>query len=359
MKRVKWVVGCMVALWCGTGLAAWSNLGGGDHGGSNWVIATGTYIASNHYNIGTVTIATGATVSVQAYDGSKYGWVSVNASNITVLGTIDASGAGYRGGNGGTGGNGSSSDDSSGTPGTSGSSGEGSYMGSGGFAGIAGYDAGLGINEIKRWGFSGGSGQAGGYAIASGQGDVSTNESVLMGSGGGGGGGGGSGWRWRDCSDGGGGGGGGNPGGGSISLITSNILVIHGAIITKGLALSRGNGVNGQNGIPSGYGGGGGSRDGSGQSSGGSGANVPGTNCYPGGSGSNGGAGAGGGILLKADAVDTVGGAIDNRGGGNVTTNGGTLKIFYVTLVGGSYTNTGRVYLKQFHLPESGTVFEF
>lgn len=65
------------------------------------------------------------------------------------------------------------------------------------------------------------------------------------------------------------------------------------------------------------------------------------------------------GILLKAETVYMLGANLDNCGGGSSTNNGGSLKIFYVTLQGGSYTNTGRAYLKQLMLPEPGTVFEF
>ncbi|MEI7879749.1 MAG: hypothetical protein WCI95_02630, partial [bacterium] len=86
---------------------AWTDLDGGDHGGSNWVIAGGATIASNHYNLGAVSIASGATVRVKAWDGVKYGGVEINAQTINIQGTLDASGVGYGGGNGGAGGNGS------------------------------------------------------------------------------------------------------------------------------------------------------------------------------------------------------------------------------------------------------------
>ncbi len=359
IKSINGVIGCIAALWCGSSVAAWSNLGGGDHDGANWAITNGTYIASNHYNIGTVTISSGVTAYVKQYASGQYGWIQISASNITILGTLDASGAGYRGGNGGNGGTGSSYDSSSGTSGSIGVGGEGPYAGAGGGAGLAGYDAGLGANEIKRCGFSGGIGLAGGYAVTNGQGDVSTNEVVWMGSGGGGAGGGGSGWRWLSSSDGGGGGGAGNPGGGSISLMASNVVIVHGAIVAKGWTQRCGNGGTGLNGSPSGAGGTGGNRDAAGQSMGGVGANVPNTYCYAGGPGNVGGAGAGGGVLLKGDLIDLQGGNIDNRGGGDLISNGGTLKMFYVDVIGGIFTNVGRVYLKQYHPPECGTVFEF
>ncbi|MEI6564297.1 MAG: hypothetical protein WCO42_08360, partial [bacterium] len=114
--RIKWSVVLAVVLMGGRGFA-WTDLDGGDHGGSNWVIAGGTILASNHYNLGTVTIASGATVRVKAWDGAKYGGVEINAQTIAIQGTLDASGAGYGGGNGGAGGNGTAT---AGTPGGNG-----------------------------------------------------------------------------------------------------------------------------------------------------------------------------------------------------------------------------------------------
>lgn len=51
-----------------------------------------------------------------------------------------------------------------------------------------------------------------------------------------------------------------------------------------------------------------------------------GDNRYGGGGGAGGG-GAGGGILLMAPSV-SISGALDARGGGGATQNGGTIKVF-------------------------------
>jgi hypothetical protein len=354
---IKWTVWMAAVTVCGQSLA-WTDLDGGDHGGSNWTILAGSNIASNHYNLGTVMISSGSTVTVKAWDGSKYGGVSIDAVAIQINGILDASGAGYPGGNGGSGGTGSATLHGSGGPGNNGLVGGGSYGGAAGGLGLGGYDS--AINPaLTRQGALGGAGGAGGYALAGGQGDATTNEAVLMGGGGGGGGGGGAGWNLYGTTSGGGGGGGGNPGGGWVSLVASNTVIVRGSVIAKGRNGVTGNGGTGQTQMTPGGGGGGGLGAGTGSSAGGNGGASVVEQCYPGGHGGAGGAGAGGGILLKADTVDTLGATFDNRGGGNSTTNGGTLKIFYVTLQGGSYTNTGRVYLKELMLPETGTVFEF
>ena len=345
--KVGWSIGVAMVV---TGLNgfAWTDLGGGDHGGSNWVIAGGATIASNHYNIGTVTIATGTTVSIKSYSGGQYGWSQITASNITISGTLDATGAGYVGGYGGSGGNGSSVNSSMGASGTAGAGGTGPFAGVAGALGAAGVANGNGG--------TGGIGGSGGYATNGLQGDMTTNEVLNIGSGGGGGGGGGSGYRYVVSSSGGGGGGAGNAGGGYIMLISSNTITIRGMILACGKA--AGNGQQGQTGAP-GLGAGGGSPWVAGQSQGGSRGEGIANECYPAGHGGNGGSGAGGGILIKAPTVDVRGASIDNRGGGNNVANGGTLKIFYIDYQGGSLTNSGRTYMKQMLMPEAGTVFEF
>lgn len=341
-----------------TQVMAWTDAGGGDHGGSNWVIAGGSSIASNHYNIGLVSIATGATVTVRAWDGSRYGSVEIQAADIRIDGVLDATGVGYGGGNGGNGGFGSTQVGGAGGAGTpAATAGQGPWGGAAGAQGVGGYDS--GNPALTRPGWPGGAGAAGGYLTNGMQGDSTTNETVLIGSGGGGGGGGGAGWNLAGTTSGGGGGGAGNPGGGMVCLTASNAIVIRGTILAKGMAGSRQNGTAGQTQMNPGAGGSLGFANLTGQSLGGNGgASIPGQ-CYPGGAGGNGAPGAGGGILLHAQNVDTVGGILDNRGGGNSVTNGGTLKVFYGTLLGGSYTNTGRAYLMQLLPPEPGTVFEF
>jgi hypothetical protein len=64
-------------------------------------------------------------------------------------------------------------------------------------------------------------------------------------------------------------------------------------------------------------------------------------------------------VLIKAPSVDLTGATIANLGGGNFPANGGSLKVFYNDYQGGTFTNTGRTYLKQMMPPEPGTVFEF
>lgn len=336
---------------------AWTDLGGGDHGGSNWVIAGGATIASNHYNLGIVSIASGATVRVKAWDGLKYGGVEINAQVINILGSLDATGAGYGGGNGGAGGNGSTTINTSGGTGVAGSAGAGNYGGASGAAGVGGYDS--ANPNVTRQGWPGAVGAFGGYAMSGGQGDVTTDESVTMGAGGGGGGGGGAGWNLEGTTSGGSGGGAGNPGGGWIKLIATDSLTIHGTLLSKGLAGSRGNGTQGQTQLNPGLGGAGGNAGIAGSSLGAPCVNSVLGHCYSSGAGGNGGAGAGGGVVLKAPNVDLVGATVDTRGGGNVLTNGGSLKVFYNDYQGGSLTNTGRTYLKQMMPPEPGTVFEF
>ncbi len=351
---LKYGVVCLAVLWCGVSVAAWSNLGGGDHGGTNWVIANGTYIASNHYNVGSVIVATGVTAYVQPYSGGQYGWVQITASNIAIAGTLSASGAGYLGGAGGAGGNGGTADPQNGFPGASGAVGGGTFGGAGGLYGAGGTGG-----PVDWDGHPGASGQLGGYAVLGGQGDTSTNETLLLGSGGGGGGGSGAGWRGLTGSSGGGGGGAGNRGGGYIILCASNSIIVEGAILAKGTSASTGNGGAGVTGGNPGLGGAGGNPGGAGTSSGGAGGTYMLGNYGMGSWGGGGGAGAGGGVLLKSTYLDTRSAVIDNRGGGNSVTNGGTLKVFYIEHQAGSLTNIGRMYLKQMMLPEPGTVFEF
>ncbi len=74
---------------------AWDNLGGGDHAGADWTISSNTTVAGLHTNIGTFTVNTGVTATVQSYDGASYGSFQVSASTIGVVGTITATGKGY------------------------------------------------------------------------------------------------------------------------------------------------------------------------------------------------------------------------------------------------------------------------
>lgn len=76
-----------------------------DHGGADWTptdndaydlngATAGVYIAGVHCNVGTFTVPAGTT-NVYAYDGSKYGLLTVFAKTVTVTGTLSAVGAGY------------------------------------------------------------------------------------------------------------------------------------------------------------------------------------------------------------------------------------------------------------------------
>lgn len=356
IAKVGWSISLAFGLMGLQGLA-WTDLNGGDHGGSNWTIAGGTYIASNHFNIGNVSIVSGAVVRVKGWDGAQYGGVDIIAQTINIYGTLDASGGGYGGGNGGVGGNGTAIAGTPGGPGVRGVAGSGSFGGAGGGGGAGGYES--ANPNVTRQGGQGERGYMGGYFVSGGQGDTSTDEIVAMGSGGGGGGGGGAGWNLEGTSSGGSGGGGGNPGGGRIRLIAANSVIIHGVVLAKGYLGTRGNGVVGQTQMSPGYGGTGGNASVAGSSLGATGVGSVLGHCYSSGTGGNGGGGAGGGVLIKANTVDLLGSTVDNRGGGNSVTNGGSLKVLYIDYQGEGLTNSGRVYLKQMMPPEMGTIFEF
>ncbi|MFA6279944.1 MAG: hypothetical protein WC612_04025 [Bdellovibrionales bacterium] len=389
---------------------AWGNLTGGDHGGAAWNPANGTKIAGIHTNIGVFTVAGGATVSVQPWDGANYGNVTINATNITIAGTLTAAGAGYGGGGGGGGGVGVTGPSAppiqcrpytngaagvgiqGGANGTLGSKGFGTYGFSIGGAGGAGGgvyggngatavttpDTGLGAR------LNGLAGGKGGYALAGGQGDTTTDESLRMGSGGGGGSGGASAREMVFCSVGGSGGGGaGGSGGGFIKLVASDNLTVTGAIQTNGRGGGNGGlATNGQidgTGLTTtlecdlvGSGGAGGNAAAKASGSGSAGiwgyytstAKIPAScsntglvyNCsgitgnpntsesHQGGDGGAGGHGAGGGLMLKADTL-SVTGTLNGLGSGSDTTNAGTLKAFYCTLAAGVPSgNYGRYY---------------
>lgn len=362
---------------------AWTDTGGGDHGGADWTPSNGVSIAGTHTNIGTFTITAGYTVYIQAFDGSNYGWLSVSANTVNVVGTLTASGKGYGGGGGGGGGGGDSdydcgvvgqgagggSGDNGGGNGNTGSNegggnddagaggsgngGGGSFAGSGGSGGSA--PSGSGVS-----GNSGSVGGRGGYATSGGQGDSSTDESINIGSGGAGAGGGSGGnHRWGGAWEGGGGGGGGaggGYGGGYIKLYAVNAFTLSGSISTTGQI-----GSNGSNGKGTGqdaaikcpgydwYRGGDGGSGGSnavGSGSGGSGGAGTG-GAGSGGSGGTGGAGAAGGVLLYNNVENgiTISGSFDALGGGSDTANGGTVKVFYGSASAPSVgSNNGRTY---------------
>lgn len=363
---------------------AWSNTGGGDHGGADWTISVATEVAGNHTNIGTFTVNSGITATLKAYNGASYGTFEVHANTINVIGTLTASGKGFGGGGAGGGGGGCglwqyhtcyggaggpgvaggsagvagtrgpNCDHCNGAVGGAGGAGGGSHGGSGGGAGSGGvYNGGSGAN--------GGVGNKGGYATSEGQGDGSVDESLLKGSGGGGAGGAGGGSCGQcggDSAAGGGGGGGGaaNRGGGWIKLYATISIAVSGNIYAKGFDNSAGDGVAGAHGHYAADGGAGGNAGSGGSSNGGAGGPRDSYGCAYGGYGGvggEGGYGAGGGILIKCSnnfegAID-IDGTIDNRGGGNSTANGGTIKIFHPEGSDLTFTHyEGRHYTSQF-----------
>ena len=106
LRRVRYfgvalvvAVSSLLTLFPGIAFAAYTCTGGGDHGGAAWDPATDCPggIAGVHTNVGALTIGTGETATVQAYNGTSFGSVSITASSISVTGTLTADGKGYAG----------------------------------------------------------------------------------------------------------------------------------------------------------------------------------------------------------------------------------------------------------------------
>ncbi len=173
-------------------------LGGGDHAGAAWDPATDcpSGFAGNHTNIGTMSIGTGETATVQAFDQvSNYGIATISASTVTITGTLTAYGKGWRGG----------------------TAGGGSGLGPGFGAGSTGHGGGAGYGGV------GGTGNGAGgpsYGSLSAPGD--------LGSGGGGG-----------------GSAAGGAGGGSIRVVATGTLTVNGTISANGVNGGNANGNNG------------------------------------------------------------------------------------------------------------------
>jgi len=303
------------------------------------------------------------------------GWLEVHAGEIVVSGTLTAVGSGHWGGAGGGGGGGASIYGFTGAlmPGHGGFGGSGwGIVGSGGTGadgrgafgnGAAGGDGGAGgfgggvaggIGSIGGWavysgpGGSGSPGSPGGYRVPGGNGDISVDQNVMMGSGGGGGGGaagGGGGLPGpvgKIVGGGGGSGAAGAGGGGAIKMFATVSLQVAGTIDTRGSGGGpAGNlGTDGIITLFSAIGGGG--------ASGANASVVPGFGSgglgghgladraigdgYNGGTGGASGVGGGGGILLlcaSPDGMNLTGSVLDARGGSGSTNNGGTVKIFF------------------------------
>ncbi|MFN8316686.1 MAG: hypothetical protein U0T32_09595 [Chitinophagales bacterium] len=316
-----------------------ANAGAGNVTVSSNVVMGGTYNINGNFTLNsgvTITEAQGCPLVI-------------NATNITISGTIDASAKGGTGGSGGSGGSGATGSGC----GTVGGGGAGSAGGStgGGGAGTNGGNgncvnigcgfACIGGNDGFRSGAGGGGGGGGGaygntagsggngsqgvgggsYPSAGGGGTggsagsshgTATGSDIAAGGGGGGAGGGGGGWQSGTS-----GGNGGN-GGGAVSLIASNAFTLTGSINVSG--------ANGGNG-----GQGGGLSDGSyncGCVTGSLWAGASGCRdnsacgvctyyTYPqtGGGGGGAGGGAGGGVLIQAFGLATITGSINANGG--------------------------------------------
>ncbi|MBI5148023.1 MAG: hypothetical protein HZA37_02625 [Parcubacteria group bacterium] len=398
-KTINWTAGTIFLLFAFFSLAgqanAWTDLGGGDHGGANWTPSNGTYIAGVHTNIGTFTVSSGSTVYVQPYNGTNYGKLEVSATTITISGTLNATGAGYGGGGGGGGAAGNTawkanntSDDGKKTS-AAGAGGAGAYGGSNGSS--AYYNTSGLFNGYYIYGGNGGAG-GGGYGYAY----YNTETGGMNGSAGSAG----NGLDYNNDTyarmggGGGGGGGAGGRGGGAIVLTASGTLTVNGKVAANGGSSAGDGSAGGSNcNFTNGYtnlysygagrwwdsssyptdanndGGNGGGAATAGSRSGGTqgnnncsfwtfyykqttkstagcyGAAKCGLYAVPGGTGGSGGVGGGGGIVLNGNYVNLSGGTLNAKDGSAATSNGGTLKVFYQSLTGGTY-NVARSYFQ-------------
>jgi hypothetical protein len=324
---------------------AWTNTGGGDHGGAEWTISSNTTVGGTHTGIGIFTINGGITATVDAAGLS----FKVYCIKAVVSGTIDGNGKGYVGGIAGAGsGSGIGGSGGTGQGAGGGVKGKGgAYGGNGGFGGLRKVSD-IGHNrsctlEISKtyYGYAGSDG--GGNTSADGNntgtyGSV-TDTSVYAGSGGGGASGGGVGgyYQWGSfCGDyahgagqyAGSSGGVGGYGGGliyiqAIQTISINIINANGSV-----------GNAGGNGGREGYNGGGYNESATGGSGGG---------------GGGGGGGSGGTILLYAPKVTytTLSSSGGNGAAGGSWVNYGDYTYGSVADLGGGGGSGGRI--KVFH----------
>lgn len=380
----------------------------GDYGYSDVTVAVSGSAGGIFTNIRNFIVNAGVTISVLPYDGSALtgglatngsGSLQVQATDIHIIGTIDASSAGFGGGGGGGGGGGASdiqgpfpftqalhggggTGSRSAPNGADGMDGNdpGSNVWDGGSGGTGGTGGGLagGPGSFGGAGSTNGANQAARFAVpaksggynaldGSNQGtntDLTTDSSILMGSGGGGGG--GNGGSSPDSivsptttGTGGSGGGQGGFGGGAIKL-TANRIRITGSLISAGDLKGGDHGVGAVAFTAStagGGGGGGGATPGTGGdgynggASGGSGFAPPGSSSGAG--AGDGGIGAGGGVLLattrkfiqftSGPRVEVTG-TISSVGGSGLTYNGGSIKIIAPTYTVSGTIQAGRDY---------------
>lgn len=307
--------------------AAWTETGGGDHGGADWIITTDTTIAGNHYNIRLFKIDASVNVTIQAYDGSSYGWVEIHAENVAVDGTLSADGAGYAGGN-----------NSAGAGPGGGAHGSNLYAGAGGggvYAGGGAGGSGGGSGTRSHGGGGGGYGGAGGIGSGASGGAGGAASSTWygdrMGSGGG------SSYNSNNTD---------GRGGGKILLYADNTIQVNGTITASG----------NDGAVVSVYGNGGGSGgsillqatdnitvNGAVTADGGAGGDA-------GGDYSGGGGGSGGSIQFQGKNIRVNGTASANggrEGGGGYYGNpggaggGGWIQVFYDNTYTGTFTVSG------------------
>ena len=75
--------------------AVFTDTGGGDHEGADWIITTDTIIAGTHTNIGTFQIDPGVTVTLETYSGGNYGSVDITATTGNIYGVLTGTGKGF------------------------------------------------------------------------------------------------------------------------------------------------------------------------------------------------------------------------------------------------------------------------
>ena len=167
----------------------WTLLEGGDHCGRDWTVDTNTAIGGEHINVGTLTVANGATLTLQG-DTSTGTGVIIHAQNVTVDegAIISAGGRGYSGSSGpGAGGDASTSNERGGGGGGHGGYGSAGVYGPGGGAGAGGGVYGS-VFEPVALGSGGGRGTRYGCTVAGGSGggaiklvisDTLTNNGVI------------------------------------------------------------------------------------------------------------------------------------------------------------------------------------
>ena len=341
---------------------------GRDWGGIDFPLLTSAdTVYGVHRNVRRFVVPSTANVKVKPFSGSTSdgtGSFIMYCRVAKILGTLDASGAGYGGGGGG-GGVGSSviagfntagtggpagAAAPGGQPGTAGSTGPTCALNSyvytvdGGFGGAGGGDTfaipgapGAATHPATFTAYVGAAGTNGGYGAAAVNADTTTGTEAYMGAGGGGGQGGGApgedlrgvggiGTQPGYWPPGQGGGGAGGTGGGAIQIFASAYIYAPGVIMAKDV--TKGNGEGGTystNGLS------GGNANSAGSDAGGAGATGPYSGV--GVAGGNGGRGSGGGVVLAfiKNLAQTsfrrviAAGSIDNSSSG--VTNGGTVKI--------------------------------